>query len=95
MTKIKYNKTECEVVKDQESKILSIVNIDMNNVDDLPGCLLRTELLAKRLGLKEVWIPIDFPEAIEMILETKGYLKGELYKDPETNIELKGFRKLL
>lgn len=79
----------------QKDKIITILALKGENEEEYKICLRNLELLAKRVKIKEIWIPRGLNEEIYNILLTNGYKETILGIHPELRTKLIGMKKLL
>jgi len=92
---IRYQNSEIGYIQSKENQIITIISIKHSGKRDTNGCLRNLELLAKRVNIKEIWIPLSMPTELKEILERIGYKESILGKHEESNQLISGFKKIL
>jgi len=93
--KIKFGDAKANVLIGKLTGIASIISVDIGNTKNFLGCLSKIELLAKRLNLTEIWVPIALSEPLTELLEKKGYKYTSLGRHPMSKQVLQGYKKIL
>ena len=92
---ILYKKSILEYIKKQDARIISILGFNLVNNDDLKGLLRNLELIAKRVKIKELWLPWEPSGEIFSVLNGLGYQKAILGYHERENKKLEGYKLIL
>lgn len=92
---ITFGSSKAQIIVNSQGSNITILSLSGENLSEKRGCLLRIELLARRMNLTEIWAPFNAQEGSDELFLPKGYRYTQLGIHPDSKELLQGYKKVL